>query len=124
MNERDQIAGLLALQRIVGAYEVNSVLNPAPSDVAYVAAMDVPDASEVCYASGKGYDVWRWHNGKRRLAEVDLDVGAAANVVIMEYMKEKVQRAKRMNPKLRDYSDDVLLAHLLKGYQGQAEASA
>jgi hypothetical protein len=93
-------------------------MNRVPGDVAYIAAVDVPDASEVCFASGQGYDVWRWRRGKRRLAEIGLDVGAAANIVIMEYMTEKVRRAKRLDPQLRSYSDEVLLSHLLKGYQG------
>jgi len=122
-TEAEQIAGLLTLQQIIGTFEVNTVMLRPTGDVVFVQAVDTPDASEVCYASG-GYDVWRWRKGKRRLAETDLDVGAAANVVIMEYMRAKVRRAKKNDPRLREYSDDELLTHLLKGYQGGKAAAA
>jgi hypothetical protein len=124
VNQLDDTAGLTALLRIIGAYEVNAVLNRTPGDVPYVAAVGVPDASQVCCVNGKTYDVWRHRRGKLEMTDADIAIGDAANVVIMEYMREKVRRSKRANPKLRGYSDDVLLAHLLKGYQGQQDASA
>jgi hypothetical protein len=123
MTDSEQLAGLATLQSIIGTYEVNTMMVRAPGDVAFVAAADVPDASQICYASGEGYDVWRWRNGARRLAETNLSVSDAANIVIMEYLTEKVRRAKRLNPNLRGYSDKVLLAHLLKGYQGSQSAA-
>jgi hypothetical protein len=117
VTDAEQIAGLLTLQRVVGAYEVNTVLDRAPGDVACVKAISTPDASEICFASGEGYDVWNWRNGKRQLVKTGLDVGAAANVVVVEYMTAKVRRAKQNDPRLRAYSDKALLTHLLKGYQ-------
>jgi iron-sulfur cluster repair protein YtfE (RIC family) len=122
--EREQLARLVVLQSIIGAYEVNSVLVREAGDAPYVTAADVPAASQVCSDGTEKYDVWRRCGDKLRLEKAGLDAGAAANVVVMEYMAEKVQRAKRNDPRLRSYSDAALLTHLLKGYQGQEDASA
>jgi hypothetical protein len=118
-----QMAGLRKLQPFFAAYEVNVLIGTPPGDAPYVIAADVPSASEICSDGDGKYDVWRRDDGKLRLQEANLDAGAAANVIIMEYMREKVQRAKRNDSRLRRYSDDELLAHLLKGYQHQ-DASA
>jgi hypothetical protein len=116
-TDSEQREKLFELQRIVGTYEVNTVMNQDPGDVPFVAACEVPHASQVCWATGEGYDVWRWQKGNLRPVEMGVKVGVAANVIILEYMTEKVKRAKRNDPRLRQYSDKALLTHLLKGYQ-------
>jgi hypothetical protein len=121
MTDAEQLVGLFKLQQMAGAYEVNTVLNRRPGDVASVAAAFTPNASEICFASGQGYDVWRDGN----LKQTNLDIGAAADILIMEYMKEKVRRAKRNDKGLRAYTDEELLTHLLKGYQsGKTEVAS
>jgi hypothetical protein len=123
LTDSEQHEKLFALQRVIGTYEVNTVMNQDPGDVAFVSAVDTPNASQICFADRAGYDVWRVENGKLRLVKTKLDIGAAANIVIMEYMVEKVRRAKRLNPALRSYSDKALLTHLLKGYQSATSAA-
>lgn len=120
MNQNDdlvqrQLAALLELQRVAGAYEINTALAHTPGDAPSVSAMDVQDASEICSDGDGHYDVWR----KGTMIWPGLDLGTAANVLITEYLTEKVRRAKRNDKRLRRYSNDELLTHLLKGYQGK-----
>jgi hypothetical protein len=122
MTEAEQIERLTVLASYISKYEVNTVLHRTLGDVPYLMAAHTPGASQICHSAKQGgYDVWKRDGNRRMLAQTNLDVGAVANIIIMEYMREKVRRAKRNDPRLREYPDDALLSHLLKGYQRQSD---
>lgn len=106
--------------KLVGPFECNCGMSVAGADVASLQAVDTPDASQIVYASGTGYDVWTGRGNQLKLQKTELSAEDAAVVIIIEYLTAKAARVKAHKPHM-EVSE--IMRRLINGYQNTGPRS-
>jgi len=117
----EQHFGLDQVARLVSQFECNCGMQMAGTDVAFLQAVDTPNASQVVYASG-GYDVWNRNDAgdEMNIQATDLTAEDAAAVIIIEYLSAKAARVKVHKPHM---TIPEIMHILVNGYQHTSERS-
>lgn len=113
-----QLEGLKRLADVLKQSEVNFLLVPPGSDMAYIEMADTPRGPHAIYDShSKTYDIWKWGQKRPGMKQCGLSVEDAAEVLVTEYLMAKAKRIRKRN---RDMSLSEIMQILRRGYQSVA----
>src|SRR4029077_5787703 len=105
----------MRLAAILKRSEVNFVLVPPGSDMAYIEMVDTPRGPHAIFDPHyKTYDIWKWGRKRPGMKHSYLSVEDAAEILTTEYFLAKAKRIRKLHP---DKSIAEILKTLRRGYQ-------